>query len=244
MVCFNLRLRDERRRKRIASSHGRPSRRSRGPSEGKDRALRGKAERRRRTPQGLQALRDPVRGRRSLLEPPAGPDRPRGGARRTLGRPHQPDCIGADEAVAAYKSLSQVEQAFPEDPADLRLCRSPRRLPVHARLPRRMAHEKDGSPRSCSTRTIRKPPGRSAPRRSSPPSPPPRPEPRPRAKTRAGRDGRAQLPYLARRSFDRRSERRLHRRFRKLQTGHETDTRTTKGIRSPRRQSEEHVPKS
>ena len=60
----------------------------------------------------------------------------------------------------------------------------------------------------------------------------------------APRDGRAQLPHPARRSLDRRAERRLHRRIRKLQTGRGPDARTTKGIRSPRRRSEEHVPKS
>ena len=60
---------------------------------------------------------------------------------------------------------------------------------------------------------------------------------------RAGRDGRAQLPHPARRSLDRRSERRLRRRIRKLQAGRDPDAHAAEGIRSPRRQSEEHVPK-
>ena len=134
-------------------SPDRPQARVAFARRGDDRTAR---RRSRRTPQCLQAIREPMRRRQSLMEPPPVPDRPRSGVRRTLGRPHQS---------------------------------------------RRRLH-------------------------------------------RARRDGRAQPPHPARRSLDRRSERRLHRRIRKLQTGRGPDARTKKGIRSPRRQSKEDVPAS
>ena len=208
-----------------------------------------------RTPQGLQALRDPMRRRQSLMEPPPGPDRPRSGARRTLGRPRQSrrrlhragrSGGGVQKSVPGRAGLPADQDRAGGNQVDLRLRRSPHprpRLPVHARLPRRMAHEKEAGSDPVRQGRSKGRPGAarlaSRTRQALPLGPS-----QGRGQKHAGRDGHAQPPHPARRSLDRRSERRLRRRIRKLQIGRGPDARTKKGIRSPRRQSEEDVPTS
>ena len=236
MVCFNPRLRDKRRRKRGELLHAAEDRLEEiaQPAAGKDRVCAA----RRRSPgastQPSDASRSPSTSRSdartAISHGAAGSTgstaKPRStdfGSSAPASTPTASELTRRWRRTNAWRRSSrpsrQIKTGRPGIRPILRLRRSPHpRLPVNARLPRRMAHEKEaGSDPVRQGRSKGRPgaarlAGRTRETIALGPS-------QGHKQKHAGRDGRAEPPHPARRSFDRRSERRLHRRIRKLQTG-------------------------